>query len=160
MRDRLQNLLNDISFYSNNYNLISGHTRGFPKEKHELYASILSAVGGRHLFITTKGFLDVGCNDIYAGDFVCVLFDGKEPFILRRMQTYVRSDGEPNTQFAFFGAAYVPGIIDGEALKDQAKHWVLYSCDAYEFVPPVLHMFSFCSSMDCCTDDHTLFGIQ
>ena len=73
----------------------------------------------RHLFMTTKGYIGIACNDIYAGDLVCVLFGGRQPFVLRKGQTYLREvKGEPYTWFEFLGAAYVCGIMDGEAMKD------------------------------------------
>jgi Heterokaryon incompatibility protein (HET) len=79
---------------------------------------IQHALGDRHLFITTKGYIGIGCNEVYVGDFVCVLFGGNQPFLLRREQTYLKeNEGEPYTSFSFFGAAYVNGIMAGEAMK-------------------------------------------
>lgn len=82
-------------------------------------SGMMRALGDRHLFITTAGYIGVACSEIYTGDFVCVLFGGKQPFVLRRGQTYLREvRGEPYTRFEFFGAAYVCGIMDGEAMGD------------------------------------------
>jgi hypothetical protein len=71
------------------------------------------ALADRHRFITTKGYVGVACKETYAGDFVCVLFGGKQPFVPRSGQTYLRElGGEPYTHFELLGAAYVCSIID------------------------------------------------
>jgi hypothetical protein len=90
-------------------------TKIFPSD---IANSIARIQADHHMFITTKGYFGVGDQQVYAGDFVCVLFGGKQPFVLRSGQTYVTSEGYPFTPLSFFGAAYVHGIMDGEAMKD------------------------------------------
>jgi hypothetical protein len=80
---------------------------------------------GRHAFITTKGYLGIGCSEVYNGDLICVLFGSKQPCILRREQTYLEEDGMPHTWSSFFGAAYVHGIMDGEAIENTSESSVL-----------------------------------
>ncbi len=84
-----------------------------------VHQSMLCAIHDRHLFVTTKGYIGVGHQEVYAGDLVCILFGGKTPFVLRHERTYLKEEGgAPFTPFSFFGAAYVHGIMDGEAMKD------------------------------------------
>jgi hypothetical protein len=81
--------------------------------------------GSRHAFITTKGYLGVGCSEVYNGSLVCVLFGGKQPYIVRNEQTYLGEDAVPHTWSSFFGAAYVHGIMDGEAIENISESSVL-----------------------------------
>lgn len=75
--------------------------------------------GDRRLFITTKGYVGVACSEVQTGDLVSVLFGGKQPFVLRRCKTSLSELREvTNTTFEFFGAAYLCGIMDGEAMGD------------------------------------------
>jgi hypothetical protein len=90
---------------------------------------MMHALGDRHLFITTKGYIGIACHEIYMCDFVSVLFGGKQPFVLREQQSYLREHGgAPYTSFDFFGAAYACGIMDGEAIGgvNKATHWISF----------------------------------
>jgi len=84
--------------------------------------AIARVLGDRQFFLTIKGCIGIGCNAVSAGDFVCVLLGGDQPSVFRREQTYAREEGgEPYTLFSLFGAAYVHGIVDGEAMHNVSE---------------------------------------
>lgn len=66
---------------------------------------------GRKLFGTKEGYIGVGDVTLQADDLVCVLFGGKVPFILRKMERHYR----------FVGECYLHGIMFGKALGEGLK---------------------------------------
>jgi hypothetical protein len=66
---------------------------------------------GKKLFGTKEGYIGVGDVTLQADDLVCVLFGGKVPFILRKMEGHYR----------FVGECYLHGIMFGEALGEDLK---------------------------------------
>ena len=62
----------------------------------------------RNVFVTEKGYLGLGREDLRKGDLVCILLGGNLPYLLRP-----KSD----TIYQFLGECYVHGIMDGEAMK-------------------------------------------
>ncbi|KAF2259968.1 hypothetical protein CC78DRAFT_523987 [Lojkania enalia] len=70
------------------------------------------AYGGRRLFQTEKGFLGLGPASLKFGDEVWVVYGSKVPILLRS------SDVHPEGRYyTMVGAAYVHGIMHGEAAK-------------------------------------------
>ena len=66
---------------------------------------------GRKLFGTKEGYIGVGDVTLQADDLVCLLFGGKVPFILRKMEGHYR----------FIGECYLHGIMFGEAVGEGLK---------------------------------------
>jgi len=50
--------------------------------------------GYRRFFFTEKGYLGLGPNKIEAQDQVCIIFGGKTPFILRKVEEHYKLIGE------------------------------------------------------------------
>ncbi|KAH8745035.1 hypothetical protein BGZ57DRAFT_742173, partial [Hyaloscypha finlandica] len=48
----------------------------------------------RRFFFTEKGYLGLGPNKIEAQDQVCIIFGGKTPFILRKVEEHYKLIGE------------------------------------------------------------------
>jgi hypothetical protein len=67
---------------------------------------------GRKLFGTKDGYIGLGDDTLKADDLVCVLFGGKMPFILRRMEGY----------YKFIGECYLHGIMESEAVEEGRKN--------------------------------------
>ncbi|KAF5235708.1 hypothetical protein FANTH_11587 [Fusarium anthophilum] len=63
----------------------------------------------RRFFITEKGYIGTGPSCLEPGDFVCILFGGDTPYI-------VRPSSSSRDEYLFLGNAYVHGIMDGEAI--------------------------------------------
>jgi hypothetical protein len=61
----------------------------------------------RRPFVTTKGYLGLGPDDIKAGDVIAPVMGSQVPFVLREVV-----DGK----YQIVGEAYVDGIMDGEAM--------------------------------------------
>jgi hypothetical protein len=61
----------------------------------------------RRPFVTTKGYLGLGPDDIKAGDVIALVMGSQVPFVLREVV-----DGK----YQIVGEAYVDGIMDGEAM--------------------------------------------
>ncbi|KAK3178136.1 hypothetical protein OEA41_000269 [Lepraria neglecta] len=75
------------------------------------YAQIVKpACIKRQLFRTSNGFLGLGSESLRVGDEVVIATGSDVPLILRLVA------GKPKT-FQFVGAAYVHGIMQGEALE-------------------------------------------
>jgi hypothetical protein len=62
----------------------------------------------RRLIKTRRGYLGMTSMYTEPGDFVCILFGGTVPFVLR---------GGPDS-WEFIGDCYVHGFMDGEAFED------------------------------------------
>jgi hypothetical protein len=61
----------------------------------------------RRPFVTAKGHLGLGPDDIKAGDLIALVIGSQVPFVLREI-----ADGK----YKLIGEAYVDGIMDGEAV--------------------------------------------
>jgi hypothetical protein len=90
-----------------------------PKEQEVIMLqSILQAVNKRRFLVSSKGYIGLAPATAQASDLTCVLFGGKEPFILREL------DRSPDNQvvvdetraYSFVGPAYVHGLMHGEAM--------------------------------------------
>ena len=68
----------------------------------------------RTFFVTEKGYMGLSHLGTMAGDSVHVLFGSRVPFILRKVEPPKQSGG----CYYFVGAAYVHGIMDGEAVSE------------------------------------------
>ncbi|KAK7193701.1 HET-domain-containing protein [Paraphaeosphaeria sporulosa] len=69
---------------------------------------ILYRHNGRRPFITSKGLLGLGPEDMRSGDVVVVVSGAEVPFILREA---------PEGGYVLVGEAYVDGVMDGEVLS-------------------------------------------
>lgn len=98
------------------------------KEFKQEYAELKDAVGdhvksatfsielqntclGRKLFGTKEGYIGLGDITLQADDLVCILFGGKVPFILRKVEGW----------YKFVGECYLHGIMLGAALEEGRK---------------------------------------
>lgn len=64
---------------------------------------------GRAFFITSKGYVGIGPDDIAEDDTVVILYGARTPFILRKMDKLAH--------WRLAGDCYVHGIMSGEALE-------------------------------------------
>jgi hypothetical protein len=71
------------------------------------YASALTPLINRRLFITSSKHLGLGPTSITSGDVIVVLFGGKVPFVLRNVT---------GDQWRLIGECYVEGFMQGEGL--------------------------------------------
>jgi hypothetical protein len=88
-------------------NAVAGHVKSATFSM-DLQTSCL----GRKLFGTKEGYIGVGDVTLQADDLVCVLFGGRVPFILRKME---------EGHYRFVGECYLHGIMFGEALGEGLK---------------------------------------
>ena len=58
------------------------------------------------LFETKDGYFALGPKTMQNGDFICVLFGSKVPFVMRRVDDY----------FVLVGECFILGLMDGEAV--------------------------------------------
>ncbi|EWG55784.1 hypothetical protein FVEG_13733 [Fusarium verticillioides 7600] len=63
----------------------------------------------RKFFITGKGYIGTGPRSLEPGDFVCILFGGDTPYIVRQRPS-------ASDEYLFLGTTYVHGIMEGEAI--------------------------------------------
>ncbi|KAL1645065.1 hypothetical protein SLS61_008498 [Didymella pomorum] len=63
-----------------------------------------STVKNRRFVVTKRGYIGIANDDVRRGDKVCLLHGGRMPVILRQVEE----------NFAFFGEAYVHGMMQGE----------------------------------------------
>lgn len=70
---------------------------------------VFRAVCGRRPFLTKKGYIGLGPAATSEGDYVCLLFGGQTPYLIR-----ANGDG----RWEFVGESYVHGIMDGEGIRD------------------------------------------
>jgi hypothetical protein len=89
---------------------MSGETRPDLHSASEYDQAFLNARNNRFVFLTTEGRLGVGPKFTEAHDVVAILWGCTWPVILWPLE---RQD-----EYAFIGASYVHGIMDGEAVKE------------------------------------------
>jgi hypothetical protein len=84
----------------------------------EMLQRILQAVNKRRFFVSSKGYLGLAPATAQAGDLICVLFGGKEPFILRELDPSLDNQVvvDETRAYSFVGPAYVHGLMHGEAM--------------------------------------------
>ncbi|KAH8732591.1 hypothetical protein GQ44DRAFT_697855 [Phaeosphaeriaceae sp. PMI808] len=76
-------------------------------------ASLIRALSGRKLFMTTKGYMGLAPEGCEVGDKVTILLGGTTPFMLRPLMSKF-SFGQ---HYALVGDCYVHGCMDGEMIK-------------------------------------------
>jgi hypothetical protein len=85
-----------------------------------LYESLCGMLPNQAFFVTVKGYIGVGPPDARSGDQVWILCGGQVPFVLRETQQESTAfDGA--CERSLVGDAYVHGIMDGEAVGDNAE---------------------------------------
>ena len=85
----------------------------FAKDSDTVYEPrFYAAINRRRVFCLYEGFLGLGPNSLQEEDIVCVLYDARQPFILRKID---------DCTFRFIGECYLHGIMDGEALEEGQK---------------------------------------
>ncbi|MCJ1471782.1 hypothetical protein MMC13_000423 [Lambiella insularis] len=88
----------------------SDRSENWHLEYSEPYAYAMNhAANGRRAFTSKQGHLGLGSAGVQQGDMVCVILGLEVPVILRRLSTI---------RYVFIGDAYVYGIMDGEAMKN------------------------------------------
>ena len=95
----------------------------FPDDVFVLSRTATSMTQYRRLVWTKKGYLGLAPASAAVNDYVCILFGGSVPFVLRKGNL-------PSSQerhFKLVGECYVHGIMDGEVLakKPQVMEFVL-----------------------------------
>jgi hypothetical protein len=65
-------------------------------------------IAGRHVFISTSGFMGQVPDTACEGDEIAILFGTRYPYVIRR-------DGD---QYLLIGPCYVLGLMEGEAMED------------------------------------------
>lgn len=78
------------------------------------YTAALTPLLHRRLFITSEGHLGLGPAGMMSGDVIALLFGGRVPFVLRRV------DGEG---WRFVGECYVDGVMQGEVLGERGVEY-------------------------------------
>ncbi|KAK4553054.1 hypothetical protein LTR86_009978, partial [Recurvomyces mirabilis] len=73
-------------------------------------SDVRNTLSGRRIFLTKKGYMGFGREDIRAGDVVGILPQVDKPLILR-------PTGSSATKFVNHGGCYVGGLMHGEALR-------------------------------------------
>jgi hypothetical protein len=73
----------------------------------EILFHIIGLLTGRDLFVTEDGQMGIGPSDIRIGDWVCILYGGDVPYVLRP---------QGKVEYKFIGESYVHGFMNGEAL--------------------------------------------
>ena len=88
----------------------SAHHTTFRQHQIKKAAPIIMAIcENRRFFVTAQGRMGLGPRTMNEGDVVTVLFGGKWPFLLRDHQSHHH----------LVGAAYVHGVMYGEAVRQQ-----------------------------------------
>jgi hypothetical protein len=82
-----------------------------------LYESVCGMVLNNAFFITKSGYLGIGPPGTQLGDQVWIFHGGKVPFVMRSATEYGDSYG--HDKLLLVGDAYVHGIMDGEAARQE-----------------------------------------
>lgn len=77
--------------------------------------SHLAAVLKRRMFVTSKGRLGIGPQDMKQGDTVWLLPRGRAPFIMRGRRRWRKN------KYSVIGHAYLDGVMQGEAMLERPQ---------------------------------------
>ncbi|KAM7187788.1 Heterokaryon incompatibility protein (HET) domain containing protein [Naviculisporaceae sp. PSN 640] len=76
----------------------------------ERYAELAhNTLRGRSLFVTSRGYIGIGPDDIQPDDTVAILYGARTPFVLRK-------SSQQGGHWKLAGDCYIHGIMNGEAL--------------------------------------------
>lgn len=79
------------------------------RHNHERYTQAAhNTLCGRPFFITSKGWIGIGPDDMAPGDTAAILYGARTPFILR---------SEEQSKWRLVGDSYIHGVMGGEALE-------------------------------------------
>lgn len=75
----------------------------------------------------SRAYLGIGLETLREGDWICVLYGGHTPFILRPLHGTRGKQPHEIEEWSFVSECYVHGLMDGEAmaLKSKDKYFVL-----------------------------------
>ncbi|KAF2839452.1 hypothetical protein M501DRAFT_1016532 [Patellaria atrata CBS 101060] len=82
--------------------------------------SYAAAAEDSKFFITRKGRMGLGPQDIQSGDCIAILAGARMPFAIRKKTSRRRRFEDPD-QYILLGACYVHGIMDGQAVSKSKK---------------------------------------
>jgi hypothetical protein len=74
--------------------------------------TLFAAFGGHRAFVTRRGLIGRGAQTLRKGDFVCVLFGAKQPFLLRNVD-----HGKE-----LLGALFIYDLSHGEVITAMREH--------------------------------------
>jgi hypothetical protein len=83
------------------------------------FTTVLGSTIGRGLCVSQTGYLGLTTPEARRGDVLVVFGGSRVPYVLRPLGEF-KVDG--NVVYKFVGDAYVEGIMDGEAMKDEDVH--------------------------------------
>ncbi|CAJ2502072.1 Uu.00g049250.m01.CDS01 [Anthostomella pinea] len=79
----------------------------------KILPDLKETIANRTLFTTSLGYVGLGSDRMRAGDMVCIIAGAQLPLVLRSV------DDAGENEFEYCGEAYVHGVMDGEAVKDE-----------------------------------------
>lgn len=82
-----------------------------------LYESLIGMLENQNFFITKSGYVGIGPPQMKSGDQVWIFSGGNVPFVMRKID----DEKEGCAQLVLVGDAYVHGVMDGEAMKDDPR---------------------------------------
>lgn len=89
-----------------------------------LYHTHAQTACNQRFFVTQKGYIGLGPTGTAVGDEVFLLVGGSSPFILRPDEGSTIPQDVPFIKIhKLLGPAYVHGIMDGEAMRDDPDTW-------------------------------------
>ncbi len=110
-----------ISAWVTEFREVDVHLEICPPREHPQWDSFgwsfRRAIEGRKLMTTEKGYIGLVPNHVRRGDLLCILFGGKCPVILRKMNDPHRDD----PYYIVLGESYVHGLMFGEGMDDLDK---------------------------------------
>ena len=88
----------------------------------EFKSRLFKIVNIRRVFVTKKGYLGIGPDDVKPGDEIAILYGGKMPFVVRTRECNLEGNGIATGitlecyELIDGGECYVHGIMDGEVV--------------------------------------------
>jgi len=80
----------------------------------EISRTLGAIIEDKAMVVTERGYLGLGQEGSQAGDVICILAGGETPFVLRQSPAH-------EGRFQFLAECYVHGVMDGEAMNNQAS---------------------------------------
>lgn len=86
----------------------------------DINASVIRATSGRHLFVTSQGYIGLGPYSARVGDNVAIFLGGSTPFVMKQDTSQTTKTG----QWLLRGDCYVHGWMDGELVRnEETQDW-------------------------------------
>jgi hypothetical protein len=94
----------------------------------DIWDMVQSVIQGRKLFLTRRGYLGLGNDQISSGDSIFILPGAPTPLVLRKQRVVDTLSSQKSPRYRLISGCYIHGVMDGlcnETAWNKDKRWEL-----------------------------------